>query len=185
MIDHWRIDYNHHRPHSGLDYCTPACYGAASDGVGSGAPATLASGDSASPTPSWKVPDTLGWNGICYQRSEVSQDMIKDGSSNTYAVGEKYLNVDDYHTGQDLADNETMYAGDDPDVLRSTLDIYPPLQDRPGLGAWFNFGSAHPGAWHVVFCDGSVHGLSYAIDVVVHSHLGNRQDGQPINTDQL
>jgi len=111
--------------------------------------------------------------------------MIKDGSSNTYAVGEKYLNVDDYHTGQDLADNETMYAGDDPDVLRSTLDIYPPLQDRPGLGAWFNFGSAHPGAWHVVFCDGSVHGLSYAIDVVVHSHLGNRQDGQPINTDQL
>ena len=28
MIDRWRIDYNHHRPHSGLDYCTPAAFAA-------------------------------------------------------------------------------------------------------------------------------------------------------------
>jgi hypothetical protein len=26
VIDRWRIDYNHHRPHSGLDYCTPAAF---------------------------------------------------------------------------------------------------------------------------------------------------------------
>ena len=23
MVDRWRIDYNHHRPHSGLDYMYP------------------------------------------------------------------------------------------------------------------------------------------------------------------
>ena len=28
VIDRWRIDYNHHRPHSGLDYCTPAAFAA-------------------------------------------------------------------------------------------------------------------------------------------------------------
>ena len=28
LIDRWRIDYNHHRPHSGLDYCTPAAFAA-------------------------------------------------------------------------------------------------------------------------------------------------------------
>ena len=28
VIDRWRIDYNHHRPHSALDYRTPAAFAA-------------------------------------------------------------------------------------------------------------------------------------------------------------
>ena len=28
VIDRWRLDYNHHRPHRGLDYCTPAAFAA-------------------------------------------------------------------------------------------------------------------------------------------------------------
>jgi transposase InsO family protein len=28
VIDRWRLDYNHHRPHSALDYQTPAAYAA-------------------------------------------------------------------------------------------------------------------------------------------------------------
>ena len=28
VIDRWQLDYNHHRPHRGLDYCTPAAYAA-------------------------------------------------------------------------------------------------------------------------------------------------------------
>jgi transposase InsO family protein len=28
VIDRWRMDYNHHRPHSALDYRTPAAYAA-------------------------------------------------------------------------------------------------------------------------------------------------------------
>jgi putative transposase len=30
VIDRWRLDYNHHRPHSALDYQTPAAYAAGS-----------------------------------------------------------------------------------------------------------------------------------------------------------
>jgi transposase InsO family protein len=26
VIDRWRMDYNHHRPHSALDYRTPAVF---------------------------------------------------------------------------------------------------------------------------------------------------------------
>ena len=181
----WLSAHNMDRPPSGARSDYAACSGAANDGVGSGAPSTLANGDGPNPSPQWKDPVALGWNGVCYQRSTVTLEMIKDGASNTYAVGEKYLNVDDYHTGMDLADNETMYAGDDPDVLRSSLDLFPPMRDRPGLAGLFNFGSAHPSTWNVVFCDGSVHGLSYSIDVIVHSRLGNRMDGQSVNSDQL
>jgi transposase InsO family protein len=28
VIDRWRLDYNHHRPHSALEYRTPAAYAA-------------------------------------------------------------------------------------------------------------------------------------------------------------
>ena len=181
----WLNAVNMDRPPSGARSDYAACSGASSYSVGSSAPTNLASGDGPNPSPPWQIPEERGWNGVCYQRSNVTLGMINDGASNTYAVGEKYLNVDNYYTGQDLADNETMYAGDDPDVLRSSLDIFPPMQDRLGLSASFNFGSAHPAAWNVVFCDGSVHGLSYSIDVAVHSRLGNRMDGQPTNSDEL
>jgi len=177
--------YNMDRPRSGARSDYAACWGTANDGVGSGATSSLANGDSGSPSPPWRDPDALGWNGVCYQRSEVRLAMVEDGSSNTYAVGEKGLMPDNYDNGQDPGDNETMYAGDDIDVMRSTLELYPPRQDRPGLGAFLNFGSAHPSAWNVAFCDGSVHALSYSIDVVVHARLGNRKDGQPVNRNQL
>ena len=37
----------------------------------------------------------------------------------------------------------------------------------------------------MVFCDGSVHMISYTIDPLVHSYLGNRQDGQAIDGKKL
>jgi len=43
--------------------------------------------------------------------------------------------------------------------------------------AKLRFGSAHPGGWHMVSCDGSVHGLSYDIDGLAHQAHGNRHDG--------
>ena len=45
--------------------------------------------------------------GICYYRSQVAIRDITDGTSNTYLVGEKYLNPDSYFNGMDHADNET------------------------------------------------------------------------------
>ena len=28
VVDRWQMDYNHHRPHSSLDYMAPAVFGA-------------------------------------------------------------------------------------------------------------------------------------------------------------
>ena len=34
VVDRWRLDYNHHRPHSRLDWMTPAAYAASCPGTG-------------------------------------------------------------------------------------------------------------------------------------------------------
>ena len=47
------------------------------------------------------------------------------------------------------------------------------------------FGSSHPGRFNALFADGSVRGISYAINPVVFSYLGNKSDGQPISADDL
>jgi hypothetical protein len=53
------------------------------------------------------------------------------------------------------------------------------LADTPGISLEDRFGSAHHEVWQAVMCDGSVHALSYDINVDVHRRLGNREDGEP------
>jgi hypothetical protein len=36
VLDQWRVDYNHRRPHGGLKWMTPAAYAAGLDATGSG-----------------------------------------------------------------------------------------------------------------------------------------------------
>ena len=39
------------------------------------------------------------------------------------------------------------------------------------------FGSAHPYTWSAVFCDGSVHSISYNISLATHQALATRANG--------
>ena len=139
----------------------------------------------------WPDPVARGFDGICYQRSTVTISEITDGTSNVYMVGEKYINPDEYETGTSGPDNETMYVGDDRDILCNTRydpdsGYYDaPFQDAPGLDLdSFSFGSAHPGGWNMVFCDGSVRTLSYDIDLLTHSLLGSRADGAVVDMNE-
>jgi prepilin-type N-terminal cleavage/methylation domain-containing protein len=124
-------------------------------------------------------------DGLIFERSTVGVRQITDGTSNTYLVAEKYLNPDHYVTGGDPADNESMYTGYNNDtgrycLVNDSIKLLP-RQDTPAYTNTDIFGSAHAGAWNAVFCDGSVHGLSYSIDGVVHHRLGSRDDGLPVS----
>ena len=107
------------------------------------------------------------YNGIVFQRSEVTMAMVSDGTSNTYLVGEKYCVPNYYATGDDTADTEPYYCGDDNDNQRTGWSQ--PMQDTPdyypGTMATISmYGSAHDSGINMAFCDGSVHQISYTID---------------------
>ncbi len=122
-------------------------------------------------------------DGIVFTGSLITMGEVRDGSTNTYLVGEKYLNPDQYATGSCGADNETMYIGDNEDISRWTAQT--PMQDRAGICGRWRFGSAHANGFNMALCDGSVRSTSFSIDAAVHRRLGDRADGEAIDASQL
>jgi hypothetical protein len=58
-------------------------------------------------------------NGIFYCATEIGRNDVTDGLSNTYMVGEKFVDAKAYAgVAQCRGDNESMYVGHDPDILR-------------------------------------------------------------------
>ncbi len=130
--------------------------------------------------------------GVSYLRSQVTVAMITDGLSNTYMLGEKYLNADDYYDGMSGSDNETWAVGYDNDICRTTWydgvnqnTAWTPMQDTSGYDNDVRFGSPHADSLNMSFCDGSVQAISYTIDAETHRRLGNRQDDLPVNPRNL
>ena len=119
--------------------------------------------------------------GVSFQRSEITMAQIHDGTSNTYLVGEKYMDADYYLTGEDYGDNEGMFDGFANNNTR--FCNLTPMQDQSGNMNYCCFGSAHAGGFNMAFCDGSVATISYSIDSVIHARLGNRNDGQSVSAE--
>jgi prepilin-type N-terminal cleavage/methylation domain-containing protein/prepilin-type processing-associated H-X9-DG protein len=135
-------------------------------------------------------------SGVCYFRSQVTMSDISDGASNTYLLGEKYLNPDSYFNGTDHADNESVFCGYDNDTHRLTYCneqnladptnlYYVPQQDTPGNENYYCFGSAHAAGFNISFCDGSVRFMNYTIDMATHHRLGNRHDGLVVDAGKV
>jgi prepilin-type processing-associated H-X9-DG protein len=131
--------------------------------------------------------------GISYRRSEVRLAQVKDGTSNTYLVGERNISPDDYFTGMTTGDDQNWDTSFCYDVIRWSglwdasrkafvaADLTLPLIDTPGIENWNIFGSAHATSFNMVFCDGSVQSISYSIDKETHHRLGNIADGLPVD----
>jgi prepilin-type N-terminal cleavage/methylation domain-containing protein/prepilin-type processing-associated H-X9-DG protein len=118
-----------------------------------------------------------------YQPNRMAD--ITDGTSFTLLVAEKRLNR--AMLGQVQTDDGLGYAvGWDDNTIRSTNDSPEPdffgnaSQDGEGF-----FGSSHPARMNAVFADGSVRTISYDIDAIVFSRLGNKSDGEVIDPDDL
>jgi prepilin-type N-terminal cleavage/methylation domain-containing protein len=132
-------------------------------------PGSLAEGDD----PNYPWPSTENLTGVIFQRSEIRLTDVRHGTSNTYLLGEKYLNPDAYATGDDPSDNENLYTGFNNDNYRCTA--YPPLHDRPGYKDTYSFGSAHRAGVNMALCDGSIQFVYFGVDPNVHRQAGSRQ----------
>ena len=137
-------------------------------------------------------PGRAGWSivaagstGIFYGASQTKLSDILDGTSQTYFAAEKFLDPDDYNTGLNLGDDQNMYTGCQDDIVRwvgnGTDLTYTPREDDADTAHYYHFGSAHSGGFNASMCDGSVHSISYSIDLETHRQLGNRKDGRVID----
>jgi prepilin-type N-terminal cleavage/methylation domain-containing protein/prepilin-type processing-associated H-X9-DG protein len=132
-------------------------------------------------------------NGVSHYRSEVTPAQITDGLSKTYFCGEKmlppefYEDVNASNSPAMMGDNQSAWAGFEWDNHRVAWNpkarwpqqTYQPQQDGSSdvFAGCFAFGSSHPGSLGMAFCDGSVHEISYDIDMEVHRRQANRLDG--------
>lgn len=139
------------------------------------------------PMSSWDRNLGASSNGVIRARNPVAMRQITDGTSQTYIVGEKMRESDKYFSGDSSFDDQSAYTGFDrdnqvsawlPPLMDMTSVEYAAWQDRntdlPGYRTSMNMGSAHPSVFQAVFCDGSVHSISYDIDVEVHRARGSR-----------
>lgn len=147
------------------------------------------------------------FTGISHVRRSVGFQRVTDGSSKTYFAGEKFLAPSHYAGPIDHAGDPSKYAGHgDDDTLYSGFDLdnhrftaseietssgasiqryYPPLGDYDATTAaearaeskYVGFGSAHPAALNMAWCDGSVVSVEYDIDPAIHRSAGHRSDG--------
>ena len=128
-------------------------------------------------------------NGVIFRRSMIRQRDIADGTTNTYLLGEKYMDPAAMANGTDEGDDQCLYSGHDRDVVR--VGFSPPYPDTRGLDIYslypttadtdpkpIAFGSAHPGSCGMVMADGSVRTTDYGIAASVHQGLASRNDGQ-------
>ena len=112
-----------------------------------------------------------------------------------FLAGEKLLNAGLLH--RDQTDDDSGYCdGFDWDHVR--WGRYPPQGDwfdanpalaHPGGGPTTDlhgsFGSAHPGGFNSVFCDGSVRSIKYEVDLTTFELASRRNDDKKYSPDDL
>ncbi len=103
---------------------------------------------------------------------------ITDGTSSTLLAGDKRLNRNRLGLPDD--DDNGYASGFEDDVIRYTNRPPAPDYSAPTGNGDLRFGSSHPTLFNALFADGSVHTLSYGIDPLVFSYLGNVHDGQVV-----
>jgi prepilin-type N-terminal cleavage/methylation domain-containing protein/prepilin-type processing-associated H-X9-DG protein len=123
--------------------------------------------------------------GVVFVLSSVPAASVRDGLSNTYFAGEKYLAKSAYTSGASDGDNETIYVGANSDIIRGASVSWPARNDEATVDVIRNFGGPHAAVFNMVFCDGSVQAISYTIDPTTHGRLANRKDGNVIDPSSL
>lgn len=117
-------------------------------------------------------------------RSTAIKKVI-DGLSKTYLVGEKAMDTLKYTTGDDHGDRAPIAGLSDNFGAANSYVRFAarnPARDiADNCQACHDFGSAHQSTWNISMADGSVHALSYGMDVSVHRALASINGEEPVS----
>ena len=116
--------------------------------------------------------------GLLFLNSRIRFSDIEDGSSQTLLVGEKLSNETDlgWVSGTRATLRNTGATPLQPKG-RSEFGGVDPAKEASAQEVG-SFGSSHTGGCQFVFGDGSVHFISHAIEPKTFQQLGNRSDGE-------
>lgn len=123
---------------------------------------------------------SVATGGVIFAGSALTSASIRDGTSTTYLIAEKYVPAGQYETGLDSGDDQCAFVGDSPDTLRGGQSG--PQADSIAKQSHFDgvFGGPHLGVFNAAMCDGSVRSVGFDVDSMVHFLLAARADRQTI-----
>jgi hypothetical protein len=118
------------------------------------------------------IPDMQ--EGVSFRMSRLQAASVFDGLSNTYLLGEKYMQAGTYELGSSDGDTRPMMVGYSSDNVRWGFEA-PQMDSRKSIPqAAAIFGSAHAGGWNAAYADGAVRTVSFTIDADLHRLLSTR-----------
>ena len=118
------------------------------------------------------------------EKGRYSHASITDGLSNTFFIGEKYLNPVGFNDARGWGDS-CVYNGDEPETFMRIGGFALRLAESESLelspGEFPVFGSSHPSVVNFLLGDGSVHSLSSLISQSTLFKLCSRNDGGTVS----
>jgi prepilin-type N-terminal cleavage/methylation domain-containing protein/prepilin-type processing-associated H-X9-DG protein len=122
-------------------------------------------------------------NGVIAPLGRIRAAHVRDGTSNTYLLGERAVQMSTdtsirWGSGGEQENVYDCFSGHVQGIYKNANSPPAPFRSKVPAGAPGTFGSRHPDTCGMAFCDGAVRNISFSVSTAVHQGLGTRAGGE-------